>query len=138
MGTSFDKDPLFLLAMRSFKPFLGFNAIPSSFFKVVSTCAITSPGEWAAEDLLSSPSEFETSTGLPSASSSFSKRNWSISASKEKLEEVVSSLEIATSKGEHWKGSSTGGRSLWAKEPGTETSMRANLGSPAFIAWPAS
>ena len=49
-----------------------------------------------------------------------------------------SSLGAATSLGECGGGSLTGGRSLWAKKPGRETSIRWILGSPALIAWPAS
>ena len=123
LGMSFDKDPLFLPTMRSFRPFLGFNAIPSSSLEVVLTREITSLGEWAADDLSSSPSESETSTDLPGASSSSSKQNWLISALRERREEVVSSLEIATSKGKRWRGSSTSGRSLWANKPSTKMSI---------------
>ena len=134
LGMSFNEDPLFLSTMRSLRPFLGFNAIPSSSSEVVLTHEITSLGEWAADDLSSSPSESETSTGLPGASSSSSKQKWLISASKERREEVVSSLGIATSKGERWRGSSTGGRYLWAKKPSTKTSIQASLGLLAFMA----
>ena len=138
LGMSFDENPLFLSAIRSLRPFLGFNTIPSSSSEVVSTRAITSSGEWVAEDLSSSPSESKTSTSLLGASSSSSKRNWSISALREKREEVVSSLRTTTFKGERWKGSSIGGRSFWAKKPGTKTSMPANLGSLTLNAWPVS
>ena len=138
LGTSFDENPLFLSAMRSLRPFLGFNTIPSPSSEVVSTRAITSSGEWVAEDLSSSPSESKTSTSLPGASSSSLKQNWSISALREKREEAVSSLGATTFKGERWRGSSIGGKSLWAKKPGTETSMPANLGSLTLIAWPVS
>ena len=136
-GASLDEDP-FLLATRSFRPLLKFKAICSSSLELVSTQAITSLGEWAAENLSSSTLKFKSSTGLSSTLSSFSKRNWSISASRERREEAVSSLGIATSRGEHWRGNSTDRRSLRAKNPSTETSIRANLGSLTLIAWPAS
>ena len=61
-----------------------------------------------------------------------------MSASREKHEEAVSYLGEATSLGECGRGSSTGGRSLWAKKPSRETSIRWILGFPAFIAWLAS
>ena len=91
----------------------------------------------AAKTPSSSASESEGFTGLSSASPS-SKQNWSNSVSRDRREKVVSSLEAATSQGKRWRGSSTGERSFRAKKPGTETSMQANLGSPAFIAWLAS
>ena len=40
--------------------------------------------------------------------------------------------------GERWRGNSTRGRSFRAKKPGTKMSIRASMGLPALIAWPAS
>ena len=137
-GVSLDDDPLFLSVRISFKPFLGFKAMSSSFSELLSTWAIISLGEWAMEDLSNSPLGFESSTGLSCISPSSSRRNWLISASKDKRKEVVSSLRAATSWGERWKGSSMSGRSFRAKKLGTEMSIRASLGSPTLIAWPTS
>ena len=46
LGASLDDDPLFLPAMRSFKPFLGFRAIASSSSELLSTSAIIN---WESE-----------------------------------------------------------------------------------------
>ena len=54
---SLDADPLFLLAIRSLKPFLGFRAIESSSSELLSTSTIINWGERATEDLSNSPSE---------------------------------------------------------------------------------
>ena len=137
-GVSLDDDPLFHPTRISFRPFLRFKAMYSSSSELLSTQAIISLGEWAMEDLSNSPSEFESSTGLSCVSPSSLRRNWSISTSKDKREEVVSSLGAAPSRGERWEGSSTGGRSSRAKKPGTKTSIQASLGSLTFIAWPTS
>ena len=131
-GASLDDDP-FLLATKSLRPLLGFKTISSSSSQLVSTWTTTSLGEWAAESLSNSASESENSTGLSSAPSSSSSWNWSISASRERHEEVVSSLRTATSHGECWKGSSTGGRSSRAKKPGRETSIRWILGPQHLV-----
>ena len=73
LGMSFDVNPLFLPAMRSLRPFLVFKEISPSSLELVLTWAITSLGEWATEDLSSSPSKSESSTSLSGASSSPSK-----------------------------------------------------------------
>ena len=64
--------------------------------------------------------------------------NWSISASRDRREEAVSSFGAATSQGGQWRGNSTSGRSSQARKSGMETSIRASQGSPALIAWPTS
>ena len=105
------EDLLFLLTTRSFRPLLGFSAMSSSSSELESTWVITSLGELATEDVSSSTLESESSTGLSIASLSFSKRNRSISASRDRSEEAVSSLGATTSQGERCNGSSIGGRS---------------------------
>ena len=46
LGASLDDDPLFLPAMRSLKPFLGFRAIAPSSLKLLSTSVIIN---WESE-----------------------------------------------------------------------------------------
>ena len=135
-GAFLDDDPLLLPARRSFRPFLRFKDISSSSLEMLSTWAIISLEEWATEDLSSSPLESESSTGLSCASPSYSRRKWSISAFRNRCEEVVSSFEATNSRGEWWKGSSTSGRSPRAKKSSFETSIRVSLGSPALMALP--
>ena len=135
LGTSFEDGPLILLASRPFKLVLYFRSIPSSLSsKLVSIQAIINLGEWIAENLSKSASESESSIGFSSTSPSSWRWNWLISALRDKCVEAISSLGAATSWGTRRMGSSTGGRSLRAKNPGLETSMRASLGSPALIA----
>ena len=62
LGASLDADPLFLSAIRSLKPFLGFRAIKSSSSELLSTSTIINWGEQAIEDLSNSPSESGIST----------------------------------------------------------------------------
>ena len=130
--------PLFLYAKSSFRPFFLFRVISSSSSKLLSIQATMSLGEQIMKDLSSSPFEFEISAGSSCASPSSSRRNWSISALRDRCEEVVSSLGVATSWGEWWWGSSTGERSSQARKPSTETSIRVSQGLPALIAWPIS
>ena len=90
------------------------------------------------------------STGFSDSPTSSTKRNWSISSSKDSRKEVVSSSAatgasrgtcckgITSWGGICWTGSLTGGRSLRAKKVGLDTSMRCILGSPALMAWPIS
>ena len=139
LGTSLEVDPLFLLASKPFKLVLCFKSIPpSSSSELVSTRATINLREWVVENLSKSALEFESSTGLFGTSRSSWRWNWLISASRDKGVEAISSLGAATSWGMHWMGSSTGGSSLRAKNSGLEMSMRANLESPALIAWPTS
>ena len=51
---------------------------------------------------------------------------------------VACGIESATGRGLCRTGRGTGGRSLQAKNPGLETSIRANLEFMAVIAWPTS
>ena len=138
-GRGWDPEvPLFLYAKSSFRPFFLFRVISSSSSKLLSIQATMSLGEQIMKDLSSSPFEFDISAGSSCASPSSSRRNWSISALRDRCEEVVSSLGVTTSRGEWWWGSSTGERSSQARKPGTETSIQASQGLPALIAWPIS
>ena len=135
IGTSLDGPP-FLLATRFLRPLLGFKAISTSSSELVSTRATTGLGDWAAENLSKSALESKSSTYVSSTSPSSSRWNWY--SLRDRCVEAVSSLGAATSWGTRWMGNSIGGRSLWAKNAGLEMSKRANLGSPALIAWPTS
>ena len=135
---SLDDDPLLLPARRSFSLFLRFKAISSSSLELLSTRAIISLGERTAKDLSSSPSEYESSTGLSYASPSSLRQNWSISDSRDRCKEAISSLRATTLKEKWWKGNLMGGRSSQAKKLDTETSIRASLGSPVLMALPTS
>ena len=103
--------PLFLYAKSSFRPFFLFRVISPSSSELLSIQATMSLGERIMKDLSSSPFEFEISAGSSCAFPSSSRRNWSISALRDRCEEFVSSLGVATSRGEWWRGSSTSERS---------------------------
>ena len=128
-----------------------FKAIlSSSSLKEYSESAITRMGVRTPKFLSDSPSASERLIkGAPRLFSS-SKWNLSISSSNERQDEAISSLRNAAASG-RFCGSScvvggrfcgigkmTRGRSLPAKNPSLETSIRANLELPTFIAWPTS
>ena len=127
---SLDDDPLLLPGRRSFSLFLRFKAISSSSSELLSSNETL--------EYESSPSKYESSTGLSYASPSFLRQNWSISASRDRCKEAISSLRAATLREKWWKGNSMGGRSSQAKKLDTETSIRASLGSPVLMALPMS
>ena len=77
-------------------------------------------------------------TGAPCSSFSSLSQNWSISSSSDKREEAVFSLGAAALGRARWRGSSTGGRSFWARKPGIETSILHSRRSPALMALPTS
>ena len=151
-GVAFDVDYLPLAAMSSFKLLLPlFNTIlSSSSSEELSGGAITRIGVWTPEFLSDSPSAFEML--IRGALGLFSSLKWnlSISSSNDKRDEAISSSSIATASGRicrsgsatsgrfYGTGSTTRGKSLWAKNPGLETSIRANLEFPTLIAWPTS
>ena len=105
---------------------------------------------WTKDISTESISESNMSTGFSNGPTSFTKRNWSISSSKDSREEAISfSATIDATRGTCckgttswggicWTGSLTRGRSSWAKKVGLGTSMRFILGSLALIAWPIS
>ena len=75
LRASLDDDPLFHLAMRSLKLFLGFKDIGSSSSGLFSILAIINWGERATEALSSSPSKSRISTRSSHTSSSSSSQN---------------------------------------------------------------
>ena len=95
-GASFKVDPLFLLAIRPFKPGLFFKSMSSSSLELVSGQATVNLGRWIAENLSDSVSKSESSTGLSGAPSPSSKQNWLISVSRVRRDEADSSLGAAT------------------------------------------
>ena len=123
-------DPLALSARSSRKPFFLFRDISSSSSsELLSIRTTMSPRAQTLEDLFGSSSESEMWITSSPYSSFFSSRwNWSIFASSDKCEEVVSSLGIAASRGERQEGNSSCTMSSWAKNPGTEMSIRASWG----------
>ena len=150
LGASFKVNPLFLLANRPFKPILYFRSIPSSSSsKLVVTWATINFGGWAVENLSISVSEFESYTGLSSTPSSSSKQNFSISSSRDKREDAISSSTIAAWGGTCWSGianggvfcrigNMTGGRLSRARKSSFDTLILANRGSPTLMACPIS
>ena len=105
---------------------------------------------WMEERLADSVSKFEMSTSFSVASSSSTKRNWSISSSKDSREDAISSFAatvasrgtcyngIISRGGIWWMGSLRRGRSSRAKKSGLDTSLRFIRGSLALMAWPIS
>ena len=92
-GASLEDDPLFLSAMRFFKPFLGLSDISSSSsLELSSIFANMRPGVQTLEVLSSSPLVSEISTRSTYTSPSSSSWNWSISSSSERREKAISSL----------------------------------------------
>ena len=105
LGTSLEVCPLFLLAIRPFKPVLCFKSMPYSLSsRLESIWAIINLRECAAESRSRSASESKSSTGLVSNPPSSSKRNWSISASRDKCVEAISFLGVATPWRKRWMG----------------------------------
>ena len=136
LGASLKDCPLFLLAIRPFKPDLYFRSMPSSSISWLVSIQVTiNLRECAAENRSRSASESDNSDGLVGTSPSSLKRKWSISASRDEWVESISSLGAWRTR---WVGGWTGGKSLRAKNPSLETSIRANLEFPALIAWPTS
>ena len=139
LGTSFDVDPLFLPARRSLKPFLWFKEISSSSYSdELSGRVTTRIGSWAPENL--SVSSLASDMGIicsPWSSSSL-RRNWSISSSRDRPEEAVSSLGATAAGRMGTRGIPAGTISSRARNSGIETSILWILGSPALIAWPTS
>ena len=111
LGTSFKVDPLFLFAIKPLKPVLCFKSMPSSSsFELVVTWATTIFGGRATENLSDSVSESESCTGLSCASSFSSKWNLSISSSRDKREDAISSFTTAAWGGTCWSGIVNSGR----------------------------
>jgi len=134
-GGSLEDYPLFLLDRRPLRPDLGFRSMPSSSISwLISTWAITKPRLGAAEARSISESESESSTSLVDASPSSEKWNWSIWTSRDECEESAPSPRTISARRTRWAGSWTGCRSLRARKPGMETSMRASRGLPALMA----
>ena len=105
LGTSLEVCPLFLLAIRPFKSVLCFRSMPSSSSsRLVSIWAIINLRECAAESQSRSASKSESSTSLISNSPSSSKRNLSISASRDECVEAISFLGVATPWRKRWMG----------------------------------
>ena len=152
LGAAFDVDSLPLEAISSLKLLLPlFNAIlPFSSSEELSGRAITRIGVSTPEFLSDSPSASEMLIRGAFRLFYSSKWNLSFSSSNDKRDEVISFSGITAASGRICGsgsavggrfcgiGNTTGGRSLGAKNPGLETSIRANLELPAFIAWPTS
>ena len=141
LGTSCEVVPLFLQAIRFLRLlFSQFNVIASSSsLEVLSRWTTIRAGKWTLKCLSASSLAFEMLTMGASWISPSLKWNLSISSSSDRWEKETSFLYSVTASGKtYWSGNITGGRSLRAKNPDLETSMRFNLGSPALIAWPAS
>ena len=151
MGGAFEVDPLPLVAMSSLRLLLPlFEAmLSSSSSEELSGQAIIRTGVRTPEFLSDSPLAFERlikgAIGLFS-----SKQNLSISSSNERRDEAISSLRNVAASGRFCGGGcvvggsfcgigkATKGRSIQAKNPGLEMSIRANLELPTLIAWPMS
>ena len=151
LGVVFDVDFSPLAAMRSLKLLLPlFNAIFSSSTSESFGLTSIKYGLWIPELLFDSPSMSEIQ--IRGALEIFSSLKWnlSISSSSDRRDEENPSTSItatsgvacgsgsATGRGFCRTGCGTGGRSLQAKNPGLETSIRANLEFMAVIAWPTS
>ena len=149
LGASFEFPHLFLLANRPFKPGLFFGSIAlSSSSDSKSIRVMTNCFGWMEENLADSVSESEIFTGSLNDPSSSTKRNWSISSSRDSREDAISSSAaivasrgiccngITSGRGIWWMGSMTRGRSPQAKKSGLDTLIRFIRGSPALMAWP--
>ena len=99
LGTSFEVDPLFLLAIKPPRPILYFRSMPfsSSSSELAPTLATVNFGRRATESQSSSVSKSKSSTSLSATLSSSSRWNWSILASRDNCTKAISSLGIATS-----------------------------------------
>ena len=151
VGTSFELPHLFLLASSPFKLGRFFWSISSSSssdsesIQVIINCL-----GWTEDRLIDSVSESKISIGFLDGHTSSTKRNWSISSSKDSQKDAISSSAatdasrgtcckgIISGGGICWIGSLTGGRSSQAKKSGLDTSMRFIRESPALMAWPIS
>ena len=151
LGAFFKVPPLFLLAIRPFKPGLFFRSIASSSFSDSKFIrAMTNCFGWMEESLTDSVSESEISTSFLDAPSSSMKQNRSISSSRDSREDAISSYAaiiasrgtccngITNGGGIWWMGNLTGGRLSRAKKSGLDTSIRFIQGSLALMAWPIS
>ena len=150
MGAPLEVDHLFLLASKPFKLVLYFRFMPSSSSsELFVTWVIISFRGRAAESLSDSVSESKTCTCLSETPSSSSKWNLSISLSRDKQENAISSLAAAAwsgtccngtaSTGGFYRiGSTTGGRSSRVRKSGLDMSILASRGSPALMACPTS
>ena len=150
LGAFLEVDPLFLLANRPFKPIICFKSMPSSSSsKLFVTWATTNFKEQVIKSLLDSISESVSYTGLSDTPSSLSKRNFSISSSRDKRKDAISSSAAAawggtccsgtTNKGGFCQiGSTTGGRLSRARKSGFDTSILASWGLPVLMACPTS
>ena len=148
LGASLELPPLFLLSSSPLRPDLFFWSIcfssssDSESIQVIINCL-----GWIEDILTESVLESDMSTGF---SDGPTKRNWSISSSKDSWEDVISSFAATSaSRGTYckgitswggicWTGSLTGGRFSRAKKSGLDTSIRCILGSPALMACPIS
>ena len=151
LGGAFEVDPLPLVAMSSLRLLLPlFKAMSSSpSSEELSGQAITKTEMRTSKFLFDSPTAskrlIKGAFGLIS-----SKQNSSISSSNERQDEVISSLGNASTSTRFCGGGyvasgricgigkATEGRSLRAKNPSLEASIRANLELLALIAWPMS
>ena len=151
LGASFELPPLFLLANRPFRPGHFFWSIcSSSSSDLESTRVMINYWGWMEDRLIDSVSESKISIGFSDGPTSSTKRNWSISSSKDSREDAISSSAttgasrgtcckgIMSGGGICWMGSLMGGRSSWAKKSGLDTSIHCIRGSPALMAWPIS
>ena len=113
------------------------------------TWATINYGGWVAENQSDPVLESESCTGLLGIPSSSSKQNLSISSSRDKRDDAISFSTtiawgescwngIANSGGFCQIGSITGGRSSRARKSSFDTSILANRGSPALMAYPIS
>ena len=89
LGASFKVCPLFLLAIRPFRPILCFRSMPYSSSELVSNLATISFWGCVVESLSDSVLESKTSTGLSGTPSSSSRWNWSISASRDRRWKLI-------------------------------------------------
>ena len=151
LGASFELPRLFLLASRPFRPGRFFWSIcSSSSSNSESTQVIINYLGWTEDWLTDSVSEFEISIGFLDDPTSSTKRNWSISSSKDSREDAISSFAatgasrgtcckgIISGGGICWTGSLTKGRSSRAKKSDLDTLIRFIRGSPALMVWPIS
>ena len=137
LGAFFELFLLFLLASRPFRPGHFFWSIcSSSSSDSESTWVIINYLGWIEDRFTDSVSESEISTGFSDGPTSSTKRNWSISSSKDSWEDAIFSAVatgalrgtcckgIISRGGICWTGSLTGGRSSRAKKFGLDMSMR--------------
>ena len=150
MGASLEVDPSFLLASRPFRQVLCFRSMPSSSSsKLFVTWVTISFKGRAVESQSNLVSKSKSCTGLFETPSSSSKWNLSISSSRDKQEDAISSSAATawngtccngttSSGGFCWISSTTRGRSSRARKSGLDISILASRGSPALMACPTS